>query len=98
MLINGRSGSSHAQHGGGDLFPAVAAAHAVHPQAGALLVAPQRFLGAGTEDAIDAAAGLVAQGGKRILQYHHIAAPAATAQGGVPGCGAAAGGRAVAAV
>ena len=59
-LVNGGFGAPDADDGGGDLFPAVAAAYAVHPQAGALLVAAQRLLGAGTKDAVDTAAGLVA--------------------------------------
>jgi len=97
-LVNGGFGAPDADDGGGDLFPAVAAAHAVHPQAGALLVAAQSLLGAGTKNAVDTAAGLVAKGGKRILQNHDIAAPAAPAQGGVACGGAAARRCAVAAV
>ena len=90
-LVNGGFGAPDADDGGGDLFPAVAAAHAVYPQAGAFLVAAQSLLCAGTKDAVDTAAGLVAKGGKCVLQNHDIAAPAAPAQGGVTGGGAAAG-------
>ena len=98
FLVDRRFCSANADHSRCDLFPAAAAAHAVHRQAGAALVAPQGFLGAGAEQAVDAAAGLVAQCGKRVLQDHHIAAPAPTPQGGVARCGAAAGRGAVAAV
>ena len=98
MLINGRSGSSHAQHGGGDLFPAVAAADAVHAEAGAALIAPEGLLRPAAEDAVDAAAGLVAQRREGILKDHDVAAPAPPAEGGVARRGAAAGGGAVAPV
>ena len=67
LLIDRRFCPSHADDGGADLFPAAAAAHTIYMQARAPLEAFQRFLRPGTEDAVDAAPGLVAQRGKRVL-------------------------------
>lgn len=67
MLINGRLRPSNTQHGGGDLLPAVAAADAVHPQAGAALVALQGLFRPRAEQPVDPAPGLVAQGGESVL-------------------------------
>lgn len=98
MLINGRLRPSHAQHGGGDLLPAVAAADAVGAQAGAPLEAPEGFFRPAAEDAVDAVPGLVAQRREGVLEDHDVAAPAAPAEGGVACRGASAGRRAVAPV
>ena len=44
------------------LFRAIAAADAIHSQTSPALIPPERLLGAGAEDAIDAAACFIPQG------------------------------------
>ena len=62
------------------LASGLTASYAVHRQAGAALVASQGFLGAGAEQAVDAAAGLVAvafpfleRGGNFVGAAEHVA-------------------------